>query len=762
MKIYVSAFAVIVLALVTFAYLLNPLHPVASTVQNPPNMVIAGIFGDGSRDGDSPSGGGGRSRGGGGGGGSHRGGGGGRGGGAVSGGGGRGGGGSVGGGRRSGGGGGRSNPTGTKTGGFVHREPGNEPDATIVAEKDPPEEENPEHKPADTSLLHKLLMTINYHGDDKVKFWLGWPRRDRDNFRVAGAFLSREVKPTPIEGVHQVIVQFMGRWWDSNNKYQSASFDQWGRDNNAWLITPNKRRVDNPLRMRVYFVGERFNSMTISPRYSDAIDVEDVEVKGKQLRRLALKDLKLGFQDRMRKLDNLEQRLIIDPDVYRRPSIYAMVVCDQSCERQAELLLRKEDASIALAKDTPDKPADKPEGIEVRFERDYQPYARQRDLERLVAENPFTQCLINNSLDVEVRHDDGDNEDYVWASAYKEDCALAWVTYDPETVLATVNVDEWEALESKAFEMPEKAFVAEWQLDGRRVRDLAGTVKIIDADGHEIATADVQDGRVVFANVPFEDEYGKALTGLRLTAEFAGYPAFNKELNIVGVVFKPIVYQLGAFQSDEIDDRGNASHEESVSTKSGTFVHRQPHLKRGHPPANPRDVCAADAENANTDWSARGAPGCLRSFVHLDCAVSDLERAAGELQERLAPLRAQMRRDQALSQRCNQEGAAHELDLLLLDDLARSLPQAERAIRQAGICIEDIDLWLQTEFRCQTLGCESAADMAAYEFLNRGAAALHRRVDALRKQLVDFEGAYAWLRRATNAYQRACAEVLRQ
>jgi hypothetical protein len=342
----------------------------------------------------------------------------------------------------------------------------------------------------------------------------------------------------------------MGRWWDSNNNYQSASFDRWSRDKNAWLITPNKRRVDNPLRMRVYFVGERFNSMTISPVYSDAIDVEDVGVKGKQLKRLALKDLKLGFQDRMRKLDNLEQRLIIDPDLDSRPSIYAMVVCDQSCERQAELLLPKEDASIALAaKDTPDKPADKPEGIEVRFERDYQPYTRQRDLERLVAENPFTQCLINNSLDVEVRHDDGDNEDYVWASAYKEDCALAWVTYDPKTVLATVNVNEWEALESKAFEMPKNAFVAEWQLDGRRVRDLAGTVKIIDADGHEIATADVEDGRVVFANVPFKGKDGKDLTGLRLTAEFEDYAAIDKKLNIVGVVEKPVPYSLTPLQT---------------------------------------------------------------------------------------------------------------------------------------------------------------------------------------------------------------------
>jgi hypothetical protein len=332
--------------------------------------------------------------------------------------------------------------------------------------------------PADPRIARLLAAEVFDSRD--IKTPLLWPASD-----MAFTMEAKLDPATPDSAstslVRRATATFIGKVSRDGDQV-SGPFDKRDSESDVWVFRGTER-VSNPLQIPVYFLGERFRTLTLLPaRVNRNNEQTEAGFKRQRLGDLTLRiRSKEGNGERLIVGTDLEQRLIRNPE--GGLSLTAWLVCDGRCDRYSAAAPGAEgaDSKEATRKETDDQP------IEIRFTFNGKTVTDKAELERLIDDNPFTQCLKDNGIKPEPVQD-GDGETFV-VRAQSHDAACVedheWAMYGDgdDSHVVSIDVDAWERAERedrrRKAETEDQLAIA-LMLDGRPLRAVKGQFSVLD------------------------------------------------------------------------------------------------------------------------------------------------------------------------------------------------------------------------------------------------------------------------------------------
>jgi hypothetical protein len=327
--------------------------------------------------------------------------------------------------------------------------------------------------PADPRIS-KLLAAEVFQPRD-IRTELVWPASD------AAFAIEAKLDPAAPDSastglLRRATATFIGRA-SRDGRQVSGPFDQSDSGEDVWVFRGTET-VSNPLQIPVYFLGERFRNLTLLPaRANRNKDRREGDFIGQRLGHLKLvirnED---GYGERQIPGVDLEQRLIRDLEGVL--ALSAWLICDGPCDNYRGA------AGTHGPEEESEEDADADQPIEIRFTFDGKTVTDKAELQRLIDDNPFTQCLKDNGIKPEPVQD-GDGETFfVRAERNDADCAdrYKWAEYVDADHVVSIDVDRWEEDERQQFrdKWGKEKIAFELRRNGRRDRLASGRFSIFE------------------------------------------------------------------------------------------------------------------------------------------------------------------------------------------------------------------------------------------------------------------------------------------
>jgi hypothetical protein len=321
-----------------------------------------------------------------------------------------------------------------------------------------------------------------------------------------------------------VNAQFRSRYTTTKGETGTAPFFAAERDG-VFSFSYKVKSADKPLKMPIYFVGSRFSEAELRPVDAD-FSADKVQYRDQDYKEVALRAVRVGVSEKsgatFRKLDDreIERRIIEDP---QRIVSYATLICAGRCEDHWPVGVARVAGEAPASAPEPaapakDAPSELPPGIEIELIESNRPITDKARLETLVAKHPFTRCLTNYGIGLDIEASaPGSRVHFLVADRYETACDNLGVTHKSEERLAQVDLALYpvgaEGSEGTSRDGQPLSLVVELRDPaGVLLADPSGTIGIVDESNVDVISSVTVSHAQLDISLPDELPHQSTLT----------------------------------------------------------------------------------------------------------------------------------------------------------------------------------------------------------------------------------------------------------